>query len=206
MKKSSFLTWVTRLSWALVFLDLLLIFLVPTKIDTDNLTLMIAYAVWLILTVFLATTSLMIIYRGLFQSWVGWVIPIIILVFSTLVSSGPFQIHNPRLSLFYILLTIASMWGVGVATIIFLWYQDYGLKLVASALVIFTWISFFVWYFQGNLFDLLIASINQPEMSSPFWWLNSLFCVLWWIIPVGISSFVVHTFRILVQDRSTHLE
>ena len=200
MKKSSFLTWVTRLSWALVFLDLLLIFLVPTKIDTDNLTLMIAYAVWLILTVFLATTSLMIIYRGLFQSWVGWVIPIIILVFSTLVSSGPFQIHNPRLSLLYILLTIASMWGVGVATIIFLWYQDYGLKLVASALVIFTWTSFFVWYFQGNLFDLLIASINQPEMSSPFWWLNSLFCVLWWIIPVGISSFVVHTFRILASE------
>ena len=196
------LLWVKRLCWAILLLDLILIFLVPTEIDADNMTLMIAYAVWLILTVFLATTWLMIFYRDFFQSWIGWIMPIIILIFSSLVSSGLFQIHNPRLSLFYILLTIASMWGVGVATIIFLWYQDYGLKLVSSALVIITWLGFFASYFQGNLFELLVANLNQLETPSPLWWLNPLFCVFWWIIPIGISSFIVHTFRIIANEMS----
>jgi len=68
-KKSSFLTWVTRLSWVVVLLDLLLIFLIPTEINADNLTLMIAYAVWLILTVFLATTWLMIWVCFIYLKW-----------------------------------------------------------------------------------------------------------------------------------------
>jgi len=198
--KSRLLTWVTRLCWAIVLLDLLLIFIFPSEIFADNLTMMLAYTVWLLLTLFLTITSLMVIYRGLFQSWIGWITPIIILIFSNLFSSGQIQIHNPRLSFFYVLLTTFSMWGVGVATIIFLWYRDVGLKLIASTLVIFTWAGFFIWYFQGNIFDLLIASINQPEVTSPLWWLNPFLCVFWWVIPIGICSFIVHTFRIFARE------
>ena len=198
--KSRLFLWVKQLSWALILLDLILIFLVPTEINSNNFAFMLTYGIWLFITLFLATTSLMIIYRSHFQYWVGWIISIIILVFSNFFSSGHIQVNNSRLSFFSIMITIFSMWGVGVATIIFLWYRDYGLRLVASALVIITWIGFLVWNVQGNVFDLLITSVNQPEISSPLWWLYPLFCVLWWIIPIGISSFVVHTFRILASE------
>ena len=203
MKNNSrFILWAKRLSWVVILLDLISIFLVPTEINSHNFTFMLAYGFWLFITLLLATTSLMVIHHESFQSWVGWITPIIILFFSNLFSSGYIQVNNSGLSFFYILLTIFCMWGVGVATIIFLWYRDYGLRLVASALVIITWIGFVVWNIQGNLFDLLIKNMNQPEVPSPLWWLNPLFCVLWWVIPIGIISFVVHTFRIIAKEIS----
>ncbi|MBU0512033.1 MAG: hypothetical protein KJ638_10100 [Chloroflexi bacterium] len=200
MNKSCLLFWLTRLSWGLLVLDLVSIFLVPADTDFGSLALMLVYAGWLILTLVGATTWLMVAYRGFFQTWHGWTLPVSVLVLNNLVSAGVFPISNPNLAFFFTLLNIVSAWAVGVATVILLWYRDAGLRLVALVFVIFVWTTFLAWHFQGNLIEILFLSVNRPNEPSPLWWLNPLFCIFWWVIPLGLISFVGHTLRILAEE------
>jgi hypothetical protein len=201
VKKSSLTLWITRLAWGLLSFDLLLIFIVPTDTNIfDSLLLMIAYAGWLILTSIIASTWLIIRYRAFFHTWPGWAVPLILLILSSLVVQNVLFVSHSNLSLFFAMLFLTSVWSVGVATAILLWYRDIGLGLMAWGLAIFIWVVLLTWRFQGNSIELVLSSLNHPNEPSPLWWFNPLICIFGWIIPLGIVSFLGHTLRLIIRE------
>ncbi|MCP4349447.1 MAG: hypothetical protein GY795_28535 [Desulfobacterales bacterium] len=68
--------------------------------------------------------------------------PILSLIVSTSVVEKAIPVSNSSLSLslFFTVLSIVSIWSVGLATAIFLWYRDAGLELIAGGSVMFIWI------------------------------------------------------------------
>lgn len=198
MNKKLLTLWLTRLAWGLLFFDLLLILVVPDDTSFGNLLLLIAYMIWLVLTLLVASTWLTIHYRAFFRTWVGWAIPLVLLAFSSLVVQGVLSISH--LGFFFSMLFVVSFWCIGIATGILLWYRDVGLGLIAGGTILVVWVLLFVWRFQGNLIELFILSLNHPNESSPFWWFGLLACVFDCIAPLSILSFLVHTIRLIVRE------
>jgi hypothetical protein len=98
------------------------------------------------------------------------------------------------------MLFITSVWSVGVATAILLWYRDIGLGLIAWGLAIIIWVVLLTWRFQGNSIELVLSSLNHPNEPSPLWWFNPFMCIFGWIIPLGIISFLGHTCRLIIRE------
>lgn len=199
MKKSNFSLWLSRLAWGILCLDVLLIFAVPTDMS-NTLLLTIAYVGWLILSLITASTWLIVRYRCFFSCWLGWSIPIIVLVFSNMLSLGILRVRQSNLSLFFLLLTVVSGWSIGVATVVFLWHKDKGLRLMGWGSVMIIWVFLFAWRFQGNLFELWIFSLNNPNAVVPLWWVNPMMCVFGWIFPLGLIGFIAHTVRLIAIE------
>jgi len=191
------LTWI---AWGLLFVDSGLIFLIPADANFGRLVWLIAYLAWLIVTLLAATTWLIIYHRRLFRLWPGWLMTVALLLFSSSVAQDVLPIHYPNLSLFFSLLFIISVWDFGIATAILLWYRDVGLGLIGWGGVVFIWAVLLSWRFQGNWVELWIDALNNLESSSPLWWLNTFLCVLGWIIPLGIVSFIGHTLRLFIRE------
>jgi hypothetical protein len=196
--------WLTRLAWALVFIDLLCIFLLPADQSFDNIALLFVCTVWIIFSPILASTWLIIRYRSFFRTWPGWITPIVTLIFSMMVSQGVISIHQPNLDFFFTVLSVVSGWAIGIATIILLWYRDVGLGLIGWAAVLIVWIMMFAWRFQGNLMEGLILAIERPnDKPHPLWWFGPLTCVIQCIVPLGIIGFLEHTVRLIVREWHT---
>lgn len=203
MKRMSLSLWGTRLAWTLLAFDLLLIFAVPADADLGSLVLLLAYAGWLLASLVLASAWLLIRYRKLFRAWWGWLIPVLCLFLSSMVSQNILSVGNPNLSFFFALLFIVSGCCVGVATAILLWYRDVSLSLMAWGTVIVMWALVFAWRFQGNLIELSLQSLAHPDEPSALWWFNSLLCLGGWIFPLGVVSFLAHTVRLILRNGST---
>jgi hypothetical protein len=200
VRRSGLSLWMTRLAWGLLLLDLLLILIVPADASFDNLLLLIAYTLWLILSLIAIATWLIIRYRHFFRGWLGWSTPIIALVLSDMVFQGKLTVSDPNLSLFLTLLFVVSIWSVGVATAILLYYHDVGLGLMAGASAMTIWILLFAWRFQGNLIELVFLNLVHPDEPSPLWWFNPIMCIVGWIFPLGGISFLVHTGRLIMRE------
>lgn len=200
MTGSNLKVWLTRLAWGLLVFDIFLIFVVPADTNFNSLLLLIVYAAWLIFTLIVVSTWLVIRYRIFFRTWLGWISPLISLIVSSLVVQGVLSIPYPNLSFFVSMLFIVSAWSFGVATLVLLWYRDVGLGLIAWGSAIVVWLMLFAWRFQGNLLELWLSSLNYPNEPSPLWWFNPLTCILGWIIPLGILSFLGHTIRVLIRE------
>jgi hypothetical protein len=199
MNKSVLNLWPTSLSWGLLILDLLLILIVG-NMKFDNPLLLLGLAAWLIITPIAACTWLMIRYRAFFRTWPGWTTPIILLIFSSSVVQGALPIGLGNISLIFSILSIVSLYAVGLATAILLWYRDVGLKLVAWWTVIVIWTLTLAWRYQGNLIELAFYKLIHPNEPDPIWWFGPFMCILWWIIPLGIISFLGHTLRIIIRE------
>lgn len=200
MKRTGLILWLTRLALGLLTFDLLLIFVVPVDTNFDSLLLLVAYTAWLIFTLVIASMWLMIRYRAFFRTWLGWVVPLILLILSSLVVQGVLPIRHPNFSLFFSMLFVVSVCSLGVATAILLWYRDVGLGLIAWGLVILVWVLLLGWRFQGNLIELSFFNLIHPDEPPPLWWFNPLMCILGWIIPLGVISFLGHTLRLIVCE------
>lgn len=200
MKKSNLGLWLTRIAGGLIILDLLLIFVVPAGITFGSLLLVIVYAAWLVFTLIIASLWLTIRYRGFFRTWPGWAIPLVLLVFSSMVVQGVLPVTHPNFSLFFAMLFVVSICSVGIATAILALYRDVGLGLVAWGLVILIWALLLSWRFQGNLIELSVYSLIHPGEPPPLWWFNQLMCILGCVFPLGVISFVGHTLRLILRE------
>jgi hypothetical protein len=200
MKESALASWLTRAIWGLLILDLLLILVVPAEMSFNSLLLLVAYAVWLILSLIAISTWLIVRYRTLFRTWPGWAVPVVVLLLSSLVFYGVLPVRHPNISLLFSLLLIVSGWSVGVATAVLLWYRDVGLGLIGWGAVIVIWALLFGWRAQGNLIDLWFSSLSQPAESSPVWWPGPLLCSFGCVLPLGVVGFLGHTVRLIVQE------
>jgi len=200
MRTSSITLWLTRLAWGLLLLDLILIFVVPTDASFGSLLLLIAYALWLILSLMAVSTWLIIRYRELFRRWPGWATPIVVLILSSMVFQGIWPVGHPNLSFFFTLLFVVSMWSVGVTTAILLCYNDVGLGMIAWGSAIMIWVLMLAWRFQGNLIELSFFNLIHPDERPPLWWFNPLFCVFGWIVPLSAVSFLGHTLRLILRE------
>ena len=201
-KRTGLTVWLTRLAWGLLILDLLLIFVVPADMAFDSLVLLVAYALWLILSLIAASTWLIIRYRAFFRTWQGWVVPLIMLFLSSMVFYGVLPVRHPNVSLLFSLLFVVSGWSVGIATAILVWYHDVGLSLIGWGLVTLIWGLVFGWRFQGNLAEMWLSDLSRLSEPSPLWWLNTLLCSFGCIAPLGIAGFLGHTIRLIVQEWS----
>jgi hypothetical protein len=200
MEQSRLTLWATRLAWGLLALDLAPIFIVPANANFGSRILMYAYAAWLIATLFAATIWLMITHRRFFRSWLGWSIPVILLLFSNLVVQGVLPINQPNLFFFFSLLAMVSLWLVVVASGILLWHRDVGFGMIGWGLALFVWLAYFAWRFQGNLIELWFFSMGQPGATSPLWWFGPIVWILLWNFIIGMISFVGHTLRIFAKE------
>jgi hypothetical protein len=199
-KSTGLIIWLTRLAWGLGILDLLLILVVPADTSFNSLLLLIAYAVWLILSLIAASTWLIIRYRALFRTWLGWAMPLVALLFSSMVFYDILPVRHANISLIFSLLVIVSGWSIGVATAVLLWYRDVGLGLIGWGAVTMIWALLFGWRFQGNLVELWLSGLDQLAQPSPLWWFHPLLCSFGCIAPLGIIGFLGHTVRLIVQE------
>lgn len=200
VKTSDFTLWLTRAAWGLLLVDLIIIFAVPADMSFDSLSSLIAYALGLVLSSIGASTWLVIRYRTFFRTWIGWAATISSLIISSMITQSNPLIANPQLSLFFSMLFIVSGWCTGVATAVMLWYRDIGLGLVAWTTIVAVWIFVLAWSFQGNLIELSLFSLSHPDEPSRLWWLNSLMCIIGWLIPLGLIGFVSHTLRLIIRE------
>ncbi len=198
--KNSLIKFLTWLAWGLILFDLALIFLIPTEISSDSLLWPIAYLTWLVITLLMATTWLIIRHRRLFRSWLVWLMTIAISGFSSLVVQSILSVEQPNLSFFFSLLFIIGLWCSMVATAILVYYRDVGLSLIGWGSVVFIWALVVGWRFQGSLIELWVGTLNNPEAPSPLWWLNNLLCFVWWIVPLSIISFLGHTLKLIIHE------
>lgn len=195
-KKSNLMLWLTRLSWVAITLNLLFIFIGPYLFGDMQLSdiYINLIVLWLILSSIGASTCLIICYKRFFARWAGWATPILLLIISIPVVEKAIPVSNSSLSLFFTVLSAVSIWSVGLATAILLWYRDAGLKLIAVGSVMFIWIVAIAWRFQGNLIELHFVS------PSSLWWLTPFIYVAEWIIFLGFISFILHSIRLLMQE------
>lgn len=200
MSRVSLKSWLTRLAWGLLALDILLIFVVPADANFSSLALLIIYSLWLIFSLLFISTWLIIRYRAFFRTWLGWAVLPVLLTTSSVVVQGVLPGLHPTLSLFFAMLFVTSVWSFGVATLILLLYRDVGLGLIAWGTAAVVWLFLLAWRFQGNLLELWFLSLNNPNGPSPLWWFNPLMCIFGWIIPLGIAGFLWHTIRLLIHE------
>ncbi|MCP4111354.1 MAG: hypothetical protein GY749_38465 [Desulfobacteraceae bacterium] len=196
MKKKIKSDTLIRLSWGTIILNLLFILIGPCLFGdlqlSDSFINTIPY--WLIISSIVACTSLIIRYRMFFRTWAGWTTPILLLIICTPFVEKVILVTNCSLSFFFVLLSIISIWSVGPATAILLWYRDAGLKLIAVGSVMFIWIVAIAWRFQGNLIELHFVN------PSSLWWLTPFIYVAELIIPLGFIGFLSHTIRLIMNE------
>jgi len=200
MSKTSIGLWLTRVAWCVLALDTILILLVPTDVNPGNLLLLVVYALFLISSLVIGSSWLLIHYRTFFGTWLGWAVPILVFVLSGMVYGGVLPVRHPNLSLFFMLLFIVSGWCIGVSTAILLLCRDVGLRLIGLGSVIMIWALALGWRSQGSLIQLYLSSLTSSNEPSPLWWLNTLMCIIGWIIPLGIISFLAHTLRLIWRE------
>ncbi len=201
-EKSTLSRWLTWFSWGVIIFDLFIIFFMA-EINFGNAQLLLFIcAAWLILSLIVAATCLIVQYRKFFQTWTGWATPILLFIIGNMVVYRIIPVNIPSLILLFALIALVSFWCICPATMVFLWYRDVGLKLVAWGSVIIVWIMMFAWRFQGNLIELIFSGFSNMNSNSPspLWWLNVLMCITLWIIPLGFISFLGHTIRLIMQE------
>jgi len=191
--------WLTLLGWGLILLDGLLIFFVPESALT-TLPRGFVFVGWLILTSLLAVSWLTFAYRSHFQSWLGWIFSLSLMVISFFFTMGITLQIPSRLSLFFAILVFPASWLLFLSTIILLWHRDVGLLFLSWIPVLYVWSAFLAWRYQGNLIELWLSNLNQADGSSPLWWFSTLFCLSSCVLPIAVISFLGHTVRLLVRE------
>jgi hypothetical protein len=80
-----------------------------------------------------------------------------------------------------------------------LWRRDVSLQLIGGLLIIFVWAALIANRLQGNLIELYFRSMSNTK-NYPLWWLDSLFCMLCWSVPLGMFSFIWHTLKLIQKE------
>lgn len=200
VKRSGLAKWLVRLSWSWLAFDLVLVFAAPVQYQAGEIALLLLISAWLFLSLLGAVTCLMVVYRSSFQSWLSWAVLVMVLLIASLLSGLGSGIAGPHISLLLTLLHLMSIVAVGVGTAIFLYYRDASLSMLAWFSMISIWLMVFAWKGYGNLIEIMLLSAGQPAAGAPVAWLGSLWCLAFWIIPIGIISFLGHTIRLVLRE------
>lgn len=190
--------WMTCIAWALIVLDMFLVLAIG-DVNCANVLLFLI-VMWLIPTLIGASTWLIIHYRAFFKTWLGWIIPFISLFLSGLAVQASPGIDLGCFASLAVFVFLTSFWGIIPITIIYQRHNDVGLKLIAWGSIIVVWSFVFAWRLQGNLIEALLRNLSPSAPSLQLWWLNPVICIIWWVIPVGIISFLYHTIRLIVHE------
>lgn len=191
--------WLTWLIWGLILFNVVLVFAVPVDAFT-TLAQGLAYFSWLTLTSLLAVSWFAFAYRSYFQSWPGWVLSLVLVVLSLFFTIGT-TLHLPaQLDFFFAILVLPTLWLLFLSTIVLSWRRDVGLLFLGWVPVIFIWAAFLSWRYQGNIIEMWLNDLNQPDAPSSLWWLNTLFCLSFCILPIAAFSFLGHTIRLLARE------
>lgn len=200
MTPSAFTLTRTPFAWGLLIFDLLLVW-IAGYIHFGNLFLGVIYVAGSILTLLVTSSWLIIYYRGFFRTWLGWTASLLPVTLSSLVVQKVLPVRYPPASFFFTTLFIVSIWGVGLTTGILLWYRDVGLRLIAWGSVILVWMMAVAWRIQGNLIQLAFMYFNHPpDQPPPLWWFNTLLLMMFWMVPLGVVSFIRHTRRLVRRE------
>lgn len=162
--------------------------------DTSIWEVLIFYGCGLLPLFIISLVWLAIYYKKFFSSWLGWFLSLVLLF----VSSYPINISP--FSLLFSTFFLANIFIFGIATIMLLWHNDVGLRLLGWTSALLFWIFVLAWRFQGDLILLWTDILTNPENYSPLWWFNPLFCASIWIIPLSALGFIFHTFRIMWKE------
>lgn len=192
--------WMTRLTWLLLGVDLVLLFPASRMRVGPNAVGAMLMVLWLFLSLFAITNWLIIYYRNVFRHWWAWGAMLMSAVFSSYIVQGAIPLSYPPLELFFALSGIFSVWAVGLSTAFFLWQNDAGLRLLAWTSVAIIWLVAIAWKLHGNLILVTLSSLGQNGTHSPLWWLYPLVLLSMWMIPLALISLIGHTIRIIRHE------
>ncbi len=190
-------TWITRIAWILLIVDMGLMFPASNMRMTGNAVLPALTALWLLGSLFLICSWLLIFYRKFFQQWRGWGSVVLVMIVSSYSTQGAIPVKYPPLELLCALLAILSVWAVALATGLLLWKHDGGVRLVGWASVSLIWLVMLGWRMQGNLIAVAFDSLGNTQDIPPLWWLYPFFPLFGIILLVSCVSFIGHTIRLI---------
>jgi len=188
--------WLHRMIWLVLIADIILI-LIAHKLRFKEIEPAMRFVYWLLGSLAVVSTWLVIWYRAFFRTWTGWLSVLLIMFLSSLVTQEVIPVKTPPFQLFLLMLFLTCFWALGPVSGVVLWYKDKGLHFIALGSIVVVWIVTLSWSTQGNFFQLIFTLINQP---ATFWWLPSWLCLCIWIVPLGIVGFLGHTARLIVKE------
>ncbi len=183
------------LAWGSFVFAYLVILALPEKLDYPFALL--ALAVLAIVTSIFCAAMLVVIYHQFFAQWRGTALIAVVLALGRWLTTHPAL--PSRVEFAVLVLTIDAMSVLGISVVMVLWRRDAGLPLIGWLSAIFVWIMLISNRVQGNTVELYLRSISNTT-DYPLWWLDSLFCILWWTIPIGTLSFLLHTMKLIRKE------
>jgi hypothetical protein len=199
MKKHELARLLSSASWILLAFSTVFMF-ITVGITYDSAAVLILVSALLLIGTFLATTYLLIQHRSLVRTGRGWVILLLALVASSYLVFDSALDGSPRLAAVFTLLYPNIVWALLVSTVMYLWHRDVGLCLSSLGILFFLWTVALIWRSEGNLIERSLNGLLEPVESSILWWWAPISCVIWWIVPAGIISFIAHTLRLILVE------
>lgn len=185
---------VVWLTWGgLVAAHLTVLLLIDKSIEDYTVLVIALFAI--LVSIFCAA-ALVVYYRCFFGQWRGVIALFVALVLTRWLATRDL---SPSLGLIVSTVAIDIMLVLGVSLTLVLYRRDDGLPLIGWVLAGFVWMLVIANRVQGDLVKALLNSINDPSDYS-LWWLDSLWCFLWWSVPLGALSFLWHTLRFIVKE------
>ncbi len=194
--------WITRFVWLLLVVVLIVMFATSGMGFQNQATLMLVSGA-LILSLLAIATWLIVYYRSLFRHWWGWIIAPVLFVFSSYVTQGAIPVKWSLCSYFITMLGLVCIWATGLTSVIFLWYNDVGIRIVGWSSAVIIWLVVLAWRIHGNVISLAFSSLGRTDVLSPLWWISPLFPIMMWLIPIAIVSIIGHSIRILLWELRT---
>ena len=188
---------ITGIAWASFACAYFVLLALPDRTADPYLLLLLAVVAIVILASVSCATMLVILYRRFFAQWRGTAILIVIVTLGRLLTTR--SVFSGRVELVVLVLTIDAMVTLGISLALVLWKHDAGLPLIGWVLVIFIWVVLIANRLGGNIVELLLRSMGNTS-AYYLWWLDSLFCTLWWTIPLGTLSFLWHTLKLVHRE------
>jgi hypothetical protein len=196
------LAWVT---WIVLGIDTLILLLTPADADFRGLTFVVILITVVVLSSCLSTAVLLIHYRRFFARWYGLAVLVLAFIVARLWIAWeviPSESTLPvvgNINLLMLIATINLMIGLGVGMSILLWHRDVSAVLIGLVLVAFVWGTMICSVPYGGPIQAWVRYATTGD-SSTFWWLETLTCLLFWSLVVGIPMFVGHLVRLLVIE------
>ncbi len=188
---------ITWLAWGGFVSTYLVLLLLPTNVPNDYLLLALVLVFVLVLISIVCAIVLLVRYRQVFGQWHSIAVLVIALTLGRWLTAR--SLLSGSVELAVSVLTIDVMIALGVCLALVLWKRDNGLQLMGWVSVLAIWIVLIAGRVQGNILELLLSSLGATDYY-PLWWLDSLWCLLWWSIPLGALSFLWHIVKLMRKE------
>lgn len=195
MTKIGLVRWLGRAAWAGLGIEVVLWF-VLSDVSIENLPLLLAMSIVLILGTWLCAVALIVRYRRFFGTWYGLAI---LITAMALVNWGRSVAPPGGVTGLLLMGTLGLIVALPTGTALLLWRRDASVVLIGLALLTFVWGSLLASVPHGGPIRVWLQYLTGSE-TGQFWWFETLTCLLMLILPMGSLAFLVHLIRLTLKE------